>query len=423
MTRSAQPKLGAYAGLAALGLMAALVFSRPELAVLASAFALALVGWLAFARAPRIAVGASLDRERALKGEDVKLLLRFEADAPVDRLDVHVDLPDGLEPADLENPFALRLPAGARTVEVPFRCLRWGGYALGGLHLRARDPGGLFAYEQHVPGAATMRVYPWPEELREIVAPLETRPFVGNQVSRARGDGIEFAEVRSFVPGDRIRRINWRASARRGELYVNEHHPERSTDVVLFLDSFVDVRHEGRGTLDFAVSAASALATAYLDRKDRVGLIAFGGVLAWLVPESGLKQRYRIVDALIGTEVTLSYAWKDVDVIPTRTLPAKALVLAISPLLDERSVGALLDLRGRGFDVAVIEVSPVSLAPAGRGAAEQLAHRIWQMRRQQLRARYLEQGVPVVEWRVGDPLLAATEEVARFRRRAQSVRA
>ena len=423
MRRIVQPKLGAYAGLAALSLLASLAFSRPELAALASAFALALVVGLALAREPGLQVSVALDRERALSGEEVTMLMTFETDAPVDRLELHVDLPDGLEPVDAVSPFALRLPAGVRTVEHPLRCARWGGYAVGSLYLRTRDPAAIFAYEHHLRAESMLRVYPWPQELRELVKPLETQPFVGSQVSRARGEGIEFAELRPFVPGDRVRRINWRASARRAELYVNEYHPERTTDVVLFLDSFVDVRTGGSGTLDLAVTAAATLASAYLERKDRVGLVAFGGVLNWLVPATGLKQRYRIVDALIGTEVTLSYAWKDVDVIPHRTLPAKALVLAITPLLDKRSVSALLDLSARGFDVAVIEISPIPFAPAGSGLAERLAHRIWRMRREELRGRYLERGVPVVEWRAGEPLLAATEEVARFRRRAQSVRA
>ena len=423
MTRIAQPKLGAYAGVAALGLLAALAASRPELAAVAAAFALPLAAGLVLARTPRIDVHVTLDRERVLQGEPVTLELTFDCDAPVDRLDVHLDLPEGVEPADGPATFALRLPRGERSVEVPLLGKRWGGYSLGDLYLRTRDLTGLFAYEQHVPAESMLRVYPWPDRLRELVTPIETRPFVGNQVSRARGEGLEFAELRPFVPGDRVRRINWRASARRGELYVTDYHPERATDVVVFLDSFVDVRGSDVGTLDLAVSAAATLADAYLDRRDRVGLVAFGGVLSWLVPASGLKQRYRIVDALIGTAITLSYAWKDVDVIPRRTLPPKALVLAISPLLDERAVGALLDLRARGFDVAVIEVSPVPFAPAADGAAEQIAHRIWRMRRDEVRGRYLEQGVPVVEWRAGDPLLAATEEVARFRRRAQSVRA
>ena len=147
---------------------------------------------------------------------------------------------------------------------------------------------------------------------------------------------------------------------------MNEEHPERNTDVILFLDTFVEAREEDESTLDVAVRAAATLADRYLERKDRVGLVSFGGYLNWLLPGSGLVQLYRIVDSLLDTEIILSYAWKGVDVIPPRTLPPKALVLAITPLLDERAVTTLLDLRARGFDLAVIEVSPVRVR-VGRG--------------------------------------------------------
>ena len=151
-------------------------------------------------------------------------------------------------------------------------------------------------------------------------------------------------------PGDRLRSVNWRASARRGELIVNERHPDRNADVVLFLDSFAEARSgdEADGTLERAVRAAATLAGRYLERRDRVGLVTFGGVLRWLEPGGGLVQRYRLIDALLETGVEFSYAWKDVNIIPARTLPPKALVIAVTPLLDERSIAALFDLRARG---------------------------------------------------------------------------
>ena len=82
---------------------------------------------------------------------------------------------------------------------------------------------------------------------------------------------------------------------------MNESHPERNTDVILFVDSFAEARLGGEGTLDLAVRATAALADAYGRRRDRVGLIGFGGILRWLVPGTGLVQLYRIVDALLDT--------------------------------------------------------------------------------------------------------------------------
>src|SRR5205814_4184349 len=130
---------------------------------------------------------------------------------------------------------------------------------------------------------------------------------------------------------------------------VNEQSPERNTDVVLFLDTFTDAQARGRGTLDLSVRAATSLAHRYLQRKDRVGLVSFGGFLSWLEPESGTRQLYRIVDSLLQMDIVLSFATKGIDILPPRTLPPKALVLALTPLLDARSAAAILDLRARGF--------------------------------------------------------------------------
>ena len=130
--------------------------------------------------------------------------------------------------------------------------------------------------------------------------------------------------------------------------------------MILFLDTFADARAGGRSTLDLAVRATSTLASRYLERRDRVGLVSFGGILRWLTPGMGAGQRYRIVDALLESEIVFNYAWKDVSIIPARTLPPQALVLAVTPLLDDRAVEALADLRARRYDLAIVEVSPAA---------------------------------------------------------------
>ena len=424
MTRHASPRVGAYVGLSAVALAAALVLGRPELVAVAAPFALLLAVGLALGRQPRVDVAVHVERERALEGEEVTVLVALSAVTGVERLDVLLALPHGLEIPPDENPTAVRLRAGdERELEFRVRCARWGGYAAGEVVLRARDRLGLFAFEGVAGRRSPLKVYPRPEHLLELLKPLETQVFTGNQVSRVKGDGIEFADIRPFAPGDRVRRINWRASARRREFVVNEMHPERNTDVVVFVDSFSEVREDREGTLDLTVRAATALAERYLARKDRVGIVGFGGVLNWLLPASGVVQHYRIVDALLDTEVVLNYAWKDIDVIPRRTLPPKALVLALTPLLDDRAVHALLDLRARGFDLAIVEISPLSFAAAGGDEAARLGHRIWTMKRAALRGRFESAGVPVVEWHADEPLAAPLGEVSAFRRHARHLHA
>jgi uncharacterized protein (DUF58 family) len=229
--------------------------------------------------------------------------------------------------------------------------------------------------------------------------------------------------MRPWAPGDPLKRVNWRATARRGEVWVNESHPERNTDVILFVDSFAEARGQDAGTLDLAVRATAALADAYVRRRDRVGLISFGGILRWLEPGMGTVQLYRIVDALLDTQIILSYYWTGIDVIPQRTLPPNALVVALSPLLDGRSVDALLDLRARGYDLCVFDVSPVPFTQRPDSGVDEVAYDIWILRRDALRHRLQRAGVAVAEWRDGAPLQAPIEEVRAFRRHARVARA
>ncbi len=423
MTRSASPRLHGSAALAALGLLGALALKRPELAVLAAPFAALLTAGLRLDRAPEVRVWLTLDRERAIEGDEVPLEVELSAGTAVDRLELVLVLPSGLEIADGEHPFAVTLRAGEnREVGLRLRCERWGAYRLGDIRLRARDRLGLLVTEWQVERAVTLRVYPRPEPVRELLRPLRTQVFSGNEVAREKGDGLEYADTRLYTPGDRLRSINWRASARRTQLVVNEFHPERNTDVLLFLDSFAEARLGARSTLDDAVRATATLAASYLDRRDRVGLVTFGGILRWLLPDMGHAQRYRLVDALLETGIELNYAWKDANVIPARVLPPQALVIAITPLLDRRSVTALLDLRARGYDLAILEVSPEPYAVPGTSDLDRLAHRLWLLRRAALRARYERLGVAVARWGDDRPLAVALEGVNAYRRRARVAR-
>jgi uncharacterized protein (DUF58 family) len=427
MTTTMTGRLRAYVVLGGASMLAALLLGRPEPVALAVPFLLAAAAGLALARRPRLKVEVRSDRERVVEGEPVEVAVEVLADSPVSRLEIDVTGPPALSVERLEPGGPARLRAGAgRTYRWRLVPGRWGGRHRVSVRVRARDPLGFFTYSLEDRAVPRFRVYPSAEAVRQLLRPAETQAYSGNEVSRLRGDGIEFADVRPFVPGDRVRRVNWRVSARRRELHVNEMRPERNADVVIFLDSFSDVGDAGSApggsTLDLGVRAAAAMTRAYLRRRDRVGLIGFGGTLRWLRPEMGARQLYRIADALLDTEVVFSYAWKGLEVIPPQTLPPKSLVVALSPLVDDRSVLALLDLRGRGHDLSVVEVSPVGFVPPGERESERLAFRLWEMQREALRARFLSLGVPVVTWRRGEPLEGVLAAAGGFRRQARLAR-
>ena len=213
-------------------------------------------------------------------------------------------------------------------------CVRRGRVGLGTVHARFWDRAGLEAGETSVRVPAELRVYPRPLPLRRLPSPRRMQAFVGNYVAPSVGEGLEPGDIRAFVPGDRIRHVNWRASLRFRKLFVTRYHQERNADIVLMLDSLSEAGTPPATTLDASIRAAAALATSYLARKDRVGLIEYCGPFRWVRPSSGRTHHERLFEALLRADVMFSYVTQEVALVPRRILPPQALVIAISPLLD-----------------------------------------------------------------------------------------
>jgi uncharacterized protein (DUF58 family) len=217
------------------------------------------------------------------------------------------------------------------------------------------------------------------------------------------GEGTEFTGVREYVPGDRQRAINWPATTRRGRLHVNTFAAERSQDVVLLVDATSDVGPPGSSALDLGLRGAAGAARAYLAARDRVGVITYQwGSARWLAPSLGRRQVYRIIDAMLEADA----GWvrgAAFGRLPRAALPPGALVVTFSPLLDQRFVEALRDMRERGFALIVVDV--LNTGPPARYAfADVLARRIWLMEQQAIRFSLRELGVPVVHWDGVTPL-------------------
>ena len=243
-----------------------------------------------------------LDRERALEGDESTRTRRahgVERRRPPGRL---LALPTGVELERRREPGRAAARAGrAARARVGARAAAGARYVLGDALSRAHDPLGPARLRSTSRRCARLKVYPRPRRPATRAAAARDAGLL-RQPGRARrkGEGIEFADIRPFAPGDRVRRVNWRASGAARRAVGERGHPERNTDVILFLDSFAEARRDGRSTLDLAVRAAAALADAYLQRRDRVGLSA-SAASSLAVPGDGLVQLYRIVDALLDT--------------------------------------------------------------------------------------------------------------------------
>jgi uncharacterized protein (DUF58 family) len=409
-------------GLAALALFLGAVTGRAELVVVAIPLAVALVAGRG-ARPPEgWQAGYEVSSDRVFEREAVTVTVTLRAGTAMPLVEVLAPVPP-LARVVRGRPHAFFSLRAGEAVRWSFElaCPSRQRLRLGGLYLRAWEPLGLAAAEGRHGEARTVAVYPHVEPLRHLPRPVRTQTFAGNHVSPAQGEGIEPGEIRAFVPGDQVRHVNWRATLRLGALHVTQHHRERNADIVLMLDTLTAAGPDGRSTLDAAVRGAAALATAYLERKDRVGLIEYGGVLRWVRPGSGRAQLQRLLDTLLQASVVFTYVAKDLDLIPPRVLPPGALVVALSPLLDGRFVKAVTDLAARRFDLVVVAVSPVAATRAAvrRTSATDAAARLWALERRGQLDGLRRHGLTVVDWDGVGPLETALAGVRSARRRAR----
>ena len=391
---------------------------RLELIVAALPVLLLLATLARPAARPDHAIEHQISGDRIFEGGEVAVTMTVTARSPIGLIELLGPRPAGSVIRTGSHRAVMSLAAGAvgratYTLGFPGR----GAHDLGDISVRVRDRLGLRIWERRHVDPRPLRVFPRIVPLRHVPRPVHVQASVGDYVSRVLGEGIEPGDIRQFAPGDRIKQVNWRASLRLGQLYVTQQHRERNADVVLMLDTLAEVGVPSETTLDLGVRAAASLATAYLARKDRVGLITYGGVMSWVRPRSGAAQYERLADALVRADVVFTYVAKDLLRVPPRVLSSQALVIAVTPLLDRRFSQAVLDLAARGFDLLVLVVSPVDItraavAPTPTG---ELAGRLWRLERRADLVELRRHGLPVIEWRYPESLEVALAESGRRR--------
>ena len=227
--------------------------------------------------------------------------------------------------------------------------------------------------------------------------------IVGSHHSRRQGDGVEFATIRPFAVGDRLRRIHWPVSLRTGELHVSASLVDVDTQVVLVIDASNDVGERGpfdgpASSLDRSVRAAGALAEHFLRRGDRVGVRTSGSSLSVRVPISpGHAHLRRILLALARVEHGGGRVWR-AEPRPLGIQPG-GLVVVLTPLLSPAAIEQVLYLARRHPTVLVVDTMPDDIAATTPEPARALAWRLRLLERAIDVRRLQEEGVPVVPWR------------------------
>jgi uncharacterized protein (DUF58 family) len=243
--------------------------------------------------------------------------------------------------------------------------------------------------------------------------------IAGTHRSRRPGEGGELAGVRPYQHGDRLRRVDWRVSLRNRELYVNATLSERDAEVVLVLDVLHEAGVSGTAdgqasVLDTTVRAAAGIAEHYLHRGDRVSMLEFGPRMRQLRPATGHRHYLAILEWLLDVRVMPGGAVPSSRLFGPRLLPANALVLFLTPLLDDRSAAIVAQLARSGRFVLAVDTLPRSARPDHTSDWTDLAYRLWKLDRENLISRLREVGVPVVAWAGAGSLDEVLRDVTRM---------
>ena len=349
-------------GAVAVGLMT----GRAEaMAIGAAILAVVVVG---FRRSDPLDVVASVavPADRVIVGTEVTAEIAITAPADVELSADVLDTAPGIGAA---RTTVVRRDGDTVLVRATYPTERWGKYHLGTLTVRANARGGMVLWQGPVVDLGSVTVLPSPDRIDEILAPPATQISAGAHLNRSKaGDGSEFSDVREHRPGDRLRDVNWKVSARRPERYVNRRHPERGGDVVIVLDAVPDLGWRqspiGAAVLQRMGEAAWALARNHLAGQDRVGLLVpHAGQVAWLPPRGGSRAKYVILDQLMRSvepvdhrrgAVTFHGQVRTSGVVDRHDIPPSALVIGLSTLAEHEVLMSLAALRQHGRTTAVL---------------------------------------------------------------------
>ena len=219
-----------------------------------------------------------------------------------------------------------------------------------------------------------------PEVLRQVRRiELRTRGLVSSRFSGEyhsvfKGQGIEFVEVREYLPGDDVRTIDWNVSARTGEVFVKKYVEERELSVLLMVDLSGSERFGTRGRFksEMVAEVAASLAMSAVRNNDRVALLVFtDGIELFVPPRKGRRHALRIVRDLLsfepkgtGTDLTLAVEYA------VRILRSRSIVFLVSDFqqpLDTALERALTVLSHRHdvVPVALTDAAELDLPDAG----------------------------------------------------------
>lgn len=178
-----------------------------------------------------------------------------------------------------------------------------GEYYFGRINLYAAGPLQIVKRRFILGREQTVKVYPSYIQMRryQLLAIADKLSETGARRMRKLGHSMEFEQIKEYVRGDDYRNINWKATARKGDLMVNNFTDERSQQIYCLINKgrVMKMPFEGMTLLDYAINASLVLSSVALQKQDRAGLISFSqNIDAFLPADKKPTQVNNILEAL-----------------------------------------------------------------------------------------------------------------------------
>ena len=246
-------------------------------------------------------------------------------------------------------------------------CRQRGIFTLGPLHVRMGDPFGFFSVDLQVGEETSFVVYPVIAVLPPLEPPRGTAAGRVRAISRSADATPNVASVRPYVPGDTLRRIHWRTTARRDDLYVKSYDREPAGDVWIILDlqGAVQAGEAELSTEEYGVTLAASLADAMLRQNRAAGLLSDGAEYTLLRPETGETQLWRILASLAAAQAVGQRPLGELIAQATPVLGRGITATVITPSTDPEWLPSLIDLQQRGIATSVLLLDAVSFGGSG----------------------------------------------------------
>ena len=357
---------------------------------------------------PAVEVHAEPGTHRCFETENAQVTVWAVTEADFDSvaLDLTVSVVPGMRIENAESD-----SRGRQTVVVAAD--RWGRYPIQG-RITVGARGGLLQ-GTGVVDAADVFVFPTAPPQSTEIPRTDLLDRLGTHLTRYIGPGVEYADVRRYVPGDLLRTVNWPVSARRGSLHVTERLTDRAADVVVLVDKYPQPAGPATEATDRTVRGAVQVVQSALRSGDRAGVVALGDRRPrWLDADIGRRQFYRVLDAVLAVDG--GFETTPGTLAPRAAVPPGAIVIAFSTLLDTEFALALIDLRKRGHTVVAVDV--LEGAPF-ENDVDRLVTRMWSLQRSFMYRDMGTIGVDVVAWREVDTLEQAMQLVPDHRRQVR----